>query len=249
MWAQPLDVKWQQTDLVLFSGFPPPTISSSKPTVVVEANSSAEAWSTIARQTSTTLTFSVSTSPTDSQESPSSSDRGSHMMGVGVGVGVGVAFLTAVLVFLIYWRQKVWARRNAEESRVELDSKSNAMLAEMEGNPPPREIDDDRNKCELEAREEPQELEEEKKESPASPVELAGSDVPPQKQAGKRLFGSGQQFRALHIYTVRVSCDLSIRRWSFRHGGAPAAFIHNVSLRHGKLCACSAMHQIIVCES
>lgn len=79
----------------------------------------------------------------------------------------------------------MWARRNAEESRVELDSKSNAMLAEMEGNPPPREIDDDRNRCELEAREEPQELEEEKKESPASPVELAGSDVPPQKQAGK----------------------------------------------------------------
>lgn len=185
MWAQPLDVKWQQTDLVLFSGFPPPTISSSKPTVVVEANSSAEARSTIARQTSTTLTFSVSTSPNDSQESPSSSDRGSHMMGVGVGVGVGVAFLTAVFVFLIDWRQKVWARRNAEESRVELDSKSNAVLAEMEGNPPPREIDDDRNRCELEAREEPQEPEEEKKESPASPVELAGSDLPPQKQAGK----------------------------------------------------------------
>lgn len=49
MWAQPVDVRWQKTDLVLFPGFPP----TASVDVVVTSNSSADArTSQVASQTS-----------------------------------------------------------------------------------------------------------------------------------------------------------------------------------------------------
>lgn len=179
MWAQPVDVKWQETDLVLFPGFPP-TASVE----VVTSNSSADArTSQVVSQTSPLASISksgsraASTSSSVPSTSSSSGSTGSHFLGIGVGVGIGAALLAVLLMSLIYWRRSARTRdRNVEGE--ENSSNAAKVVAELEGQPPPREIDDDRTRCELEAREEAQELEESKKREPTLPVELAGSPLP-----------------------------------------------------------------------
>lgn len=78
---------------------------------------------------------------------------------------------------LIYWRRSARTREKNVEGE-ENSSDAAKVMAELEDQPHPCEMDDDRTRCELEVREEAQELEENKKREPALPVELPGSPLP-----------------------------------------------------------------------
>lgn len=172
MWAQPMNIMWQFSDQILFPGSP----EYAKPKSV-EPSTDAPTPKPGLSSTIVVATSKFSPVPTSS---PSNSDSvGTKLLGIGVAVGIAAAIITGTIILIIRrQRMRCWKpKHNANTSNRLVRMPS----LELEGKPLPHKTDYDRNRCELEVLEEAQELEEEEKSNHSmSPIELVGSELPPQ---------------------------------------------------------------------
>ncbi|KAH7047488.1 hypothetical protein B0J12DRAFT_124118 [Macrophomina phaseolina] len=179
MWAQPVNVMWQSSDLVLFPKFPdyadPDADATAPPTAPAPG-----ATSRLAASTATSLSvLSFSGSPRSTPPQSNSGLSPTKFLCIGIGLGISAGILPSIILGLIIWRRRVRTRRKPGYGRSKRPAKM--RVPELDGDRLRYEMDGVRARCELEVCEQAQELAPGPKgSSAASPVELDGSEQIPQ---------------------------------------------------------------------